>query len=223
MNCALLSGVLPGSSRFSPLSVLIDQLLCLPLPFTPANGFSCKRHTSPCRRATFFITSIVSWFWSEERFVVEKIGAISCCAGATSLCSVFDKMPYFHSVSLRSSIYSTILGLRAAKYWSSISCPFAGFAPKSVRPVKRKSFRCSHNLRSTMKYSCSGPTVVATCFTSVLPNSFKMRNACSFNASIERKSGVFLSRASPVYEQNAVGIQSVCSFTNGYAVGSHTV
>ncbi len=33
-------GLSPGSSRFMPVSVLIDQLLCLPEPLTPANGFS---------------------------------------------------------------------------------------------------------------------------------------------------------------------------------------
>ena len=30
-----------------PLSVPIDQLLCLPEPLTPANGFSCSRQTRP--------------------------------------------------------------------------------------------------------------------------------------------------------------------------------
>ena len=33
-------GVSPGSIRLVPVSVLIDQLLCLPEPLTPANGFS---------------------------------------------------------------------------------------------------------------------------------------------------------------------------------------
>ena len=37
----------PGSSRLSPVSVPIDQLLCLPEPLTPANGFSCSRQTRP--------------------------------------------------------------------------------------------------------------------------------------------------------------------------------
>jgi hypothetical protein len=32
-----------GSSRLTPVSVDIDQLLCLPEPLTPANGFSCRR------------------------------------------------------------------------------------------------------------------------------------------------------------------------------------
>ena len=36
-------GSLPGSSRFSPSSVAIDQLLCLPDPLMPANGFSWMR------------------------------------------------------------------------------------------------------------------------------------------------------------------------------------
>ena len=40
-------GVSPGSSRLTPVSVPIDQLLCLPEPLTPANGFSCSRQTSP--------------------------------------------------------------------------------------------------------------------------------------------------------------------------------
>ena len=32
-------------------------MLCLPEPFTPANGFSCSRQTRPWRSATFFIGS----------------------------------------------------------------------------------------------------------------------------------------------------------------------
>ena len=46
-NCRFSEGVSPGSSRFMPVSVPIDQLLCLPEPLTPANGFSCSRHTRP--------------------------------------------------------------------------------------------------------------------------------------------------------------------------------
>ena len=42
-NCAFSCGLSPGLSRFSPVSVDIDQLLCLPLPLMPANGFSCKQ------------------------------------------------------------------------------------------------------------------------------------------------------------------------------------
>ena len=43
----LSAGVSPGSSRLVPVSVPIDQLLCLPEPLTPANGFSCSRQTQP--------------------------------------------------------------------------------------------------------------------------------------------------------------------------------
>ena len=43
----LSAGVSPGSSRLLPVSVPIDQLLCLPEPLTPANGFSCRRQTRP--------------------------------------------------------------------------------------------------------------------------------------------------------------------------------
>ena len=34
-NCALSCGLSPGLSRFSPVSVAIDQLLCLPMPLMP--------------------------------------------------------------------------------------------------------------------------------------------------------------------------------------------
>ena len=43
----LSAGVSPGSSRLVPVSVPIDQLLCLPEPLTPAKGFSCRRQTRP--------------------------------------------------------------------------------------------------------------------------------------------------------------------------------
>ena len=69
-NCAFSNGDFPGESRLTPESVAIDQLLCLPLPLTPANGFSCSRQTSPCLAATFCIISIVSWLWSVAMFVV---------------------------------------------------------------------------------------------------------------------------------------------------------
>ena len=46
-NCRFSCGVSPGSSRLCPVSVPIDQLLCLPEPLTPANGFSCSRQTRP--------------------------------------------------------------------------------------------------------------------------------------------------------------------------------
>ena len=49
-NWALACGSLPGSRRFSPSSVLIDQLLCLPEPLIPANGFSWIRNMSAVAR-----------------------------------------------------------------------------------------------------------------------------------------------------------------------------
>ena len=109
-NCAFSIGVEPGSSRFSPLSVEIDQLLCLPDPFTPSNGFSCSRQTSPWRSATFFIISIVSWLWSVAMFAVAKTGAISCWQGATSLCSVLAFTPSFQSSSSKSAMNALTRG-----------------------------------------------------------------------------------------------------------------
>ena len=64
-NCAFAWGSLPGSSRFSPSSVLIDQLLCLPEPLMPANGFSWMRNIRPCCGASRRIMLITIMLWSE--------------------------------------------------------------------------------------------------------------------------------------------------------------
>ena len=61
-------GVSPGFIRLVPSSAVRDQLLCLPEPLTPANGFSWRRHASPWRSATFFIVSITIWLWSTDWF-----------------------------------------------------------------------------------------------------------------------------------------------------------
>ena len=69
-NWALSWGLSPGSSRLMPVSETRDQLLCFPEPLRPAKGFSCRRQAKPCFSAIFFISSIVSWFWSTATFVV---------------------------------------------------------------------------------------------------------------------------------------------------------
>ena len=63
-NWALACGVLPGSSRFSPLSVAMDQLLCLPLPLMPANGFSWMSSIRPCWWASLRMVDITIMLWS---------------------------------------------------------------------------------------------------------------------------------------------------------------
>ncbi len=62
---------------------------------------------------------------------------------------------------------------------------------------------------SMRKYSCSGPTMGITRLASVSPKSLKILIPCLLSASIDLRSGVFLSSASPLYEQNAVGMQRV--------------
>ena len=69
-NCLLSYGVLPGLNKFFPVLVTKDQLSCFPEPFTPANGFSWRRHSKLWRRATFFIVSITNWLWSVAIFAV---------------------------------------------------------------------------------------------------------------------------------------------------------
>ncbi len=53
-------GVSPGSNKFTPLSVVNDQLSCLPEPFTPANGFSWSKHAIPWCSATLLMVSIIN-------------------------------------------------------------------------------------------------------------------------------------------------------------------
>src|SRR5438552_1417817 len=59
------------------------------------------------------------------------------------------------------------------------------------------------------------------------PNSLRIRTACFDSASIDRRSGVFLSSASPVQLTNAVGITSVTELpllsSHGGLVGSQAV
>ena len=89
------------------MSVPIDQLLCLPDPFTPANGFSCSRQTSPYLRAMRCITCIVSCWWSEPTFEFSNTGAISYCAGATSLWRVLTGTPSLASSSSVSIMHAS--------------------------------------------------------------------------------------------------------------------
>src|SRR4051812_3885701 len=92
-NIRFSCGVSPGSSRLVPVSVPIDQLLCLPEPLTPAKGFSCSRQIRPYLRATLCRTCIVSCWWSQPTLEFSKIGAISYWLGATSLWRGFSRAP----------------------------------------------------------------------------------------------------------------------------------
>ena len=57
--------VVAGSSRFSPVSVAIDQLLCLPDPLMPANGFSWMSSIRPCCWASRRIVLMTIMLWSD--------------------------------------------------------------------------------------------------------------------------------------------------------------
>src|SRR5215211_3283426 len=76
------------------------------------------------------------------------------------------------------------------------------------------------------KYSCSGPQVVMT-RSAVDPKIRSTRTACVESASIDRRSGVFLSSASPLQLTNAVGMTSVTELplfsSHGGLVGSQAV
>jgi len=86
--------VLPGVKRPIPVSVQRDQLLCLPDPLIPANGFSCSNSLKWCFAAILCMSDITSRFWSTARLVSPNMGANSNWLGATSLWRVFNGMPY---------------------------------------------------------------------------------------------------------------------------------
>ena len=199
-NCALACGSVPGSSRFSFSSVDIDQLLCLPEPLMPANGFSWMRNARPCCCAIRRMLAITIMLWSEPTDVGSNTGAISNWPGATSLWRVLAGMPRRHSSRSRSIMNARIRSRIEPKYWSSSSWPLGDGAPNSVRPVSSRSGRCSARRRSMRKYSCSGPIVVNTRVASVFPNQRSTRSACLPRASCERRSGILWSSASPVNE-----------------------
>ena len=133
-NWALACGSLPGSSRFSPSSVAIDQLLCLPEPLMPANGFSWMRNISPWRVAILRIRLMTSMLWSEPTDVASNTGAISNWAGATSLWRVLEGTPMRHSSRSRSIMKARMRSRMGPKYWSSSSWPLGDAAPNRVRP-----------------------------------------------------------------------------------------
>ena len=69
------------------------------------------------------------------------------------------------------------------------------------------------------KYSCSEPQYDTTIAGFWCPKSLRMRCACVLRACMARKSGVLVSRASPVHETKHVGMQSVLPLgvSNRYA------
>ena len=102
----LSSGVLPGPIKRIPVSVPRDQLLCLPEPFTPLNGFSCNRTRNPCLREILRIRAMISKLWSLARLHSSKMGASSNWFGATSLWRVFTGMPSLKASTSRSFMNS---------------------------------------------------------------------------------------------------------------------
>ena len=55
----------------------MDQLLCLPEPLMPANGFSWISSMRPWWRASLRIVDMASWLWSLPTDVASNTGAIS--------------------------------------------------------------------------------------------------------------------------------------------------
>mmetsp|Transcript_8879 Transcript_8879/g.25847 ORF Transcript_8879/g.25847 Transcript_8879/m.25847 type:complete len:243 (+) Transcript_8879:699-1427(+) len=74
-----------GLSKLTPSDVPIDQLLCLPEPLIPANGFSFNKAAMPFSEATSSMICMTIKFWSTWLITLPNIGANSYWFGATSL------------------------------------------------------------------------------------------------------------------------------------------
>ena len=97
-------GLDDGANKLMPESVAKAQLLCFPLPFIPANGFSWNSTFNLCLDATLDIKSINSALWSQAKLASSKVGATSNWAGATSLWRVRTGMPNFNASISKSTI-----------------------------------------------------------------------------------------------------------------------
>ena len=166
-----------------------DQLLCLPEPLMPSNGFSCSRHTRSWRLAMSFIFSIIEivvnghvelGIHGREFVLARRHLVVLRLAG----------MPSAQSSLSRSFMYAETVGRMAPKSCSSSSWPLHGAAPNNVRPQITRSRRFRYASFLMRKYSCSSPTEGTTRL-GCLPNRASTRLACSSRAVIERSSGVF--------------------------------
>ena len=141
MKGMFFSGWSPSSKKVGVSLLHMDQLLCLPLPFTYSKGFSWNSALSSWRRPCFFRTSMLCRFWSVARMLFPKRGASSYWPGATSRWRVVEGIPSFHrSISTSWMKLSDLIDI-SAKYWSWSSWPFGAGHPKSVRPVSFRSGR----------------------------------------------------------------------------------
>ena len=89
--------------------------------------------------------------------------------------------------------------------------PFAGVNGSGKHLNWSMSDDEGHNLLSPGTNTHENLQFLLFC-SAVEPNSFSTRTASFDTASIERRSGVFLSRASPVQLTNTVGMTSVAPF-----------
>ena len=216
-----------GLSRFSPWSSAIDQLLCLPEPLMPANGFSCSRQAGRSGRPRASSISMTSMLWSVARLAFSKIGAISYWRGRDFVVPGLDRHAQLEQLGLglehagqdafgdgAEVVVFQLLALRRLG---------AEEGAAGVDQVGPGEVEVLVDQEVFLLGADGGEDAAGR----LMPKSLRTRRACLERASIERSSGVFLSRASPVQEQKAVGMHSVVplgfSRMNAGLVGSQAV
>ena len=161
-NCMLVWVVVRGSSRLTPVSVDIDQLLCLPEPLMPANGFSCSSAASPCS-----LGHPLERLHEEHLVVGGEVGVLEdrgdlVLARRHLVVAGLDRDA--EAVQLALGVgheRQHARGDRAEVVVLELLA-LGRPAPKSVRSQVIRSGRWKKSSRSIRKYSCSGPTVVMT-------------------------------------------------------------
>ncbi len=159
----ILWGVEPGLRRFWPSEEQRDQLLCLPLPFTPAKGFFMQQadKTVPGSQMPHDIHGQHIVIAGIIGIALHKPGR-SRTAPAPPHCGVSWRNAQGHKLIFHILHETHYPGGNGAKIVVFHFLPLGEGAPISVRPARRISGLKAARLLSTKKYSCSGPTIART-------------------------------------------------------------
>ena len=196
-------GVLPGSKHINSIVCASNRpvVVLSGNHWRLQNGFSCRRTFHSMLTCDPLLMSASQsgcdppqyWLLYKLKLPVHMLKA-----GATSLCWVLDETPHFQRSMFHISHKSGNSLTDRSKIMIVQLLSFWWHSLQTVWPVYIKSFLWRNFLHLPRKYSCSVPTDGVTFFEVVFPNKRRSLSACTFNACMERSSGVFWSSASPV-------------------------
>ncbi len=167
---------MPGSRRLIPSSVVRDQLLCLPEPLTPANGF----HEGD----SAFIHAGCNLF---KVCMTTGCDLLQCSPVHKSVQAHAVQVQPHYAVSLQLLQASTVLHLHLSCMRNSLTdssevmvihlLSFRRHSSKKSSACINQVFSLKPFSLSTRKYSCSAPTDGVTFLDVVFPKSRSSRSA----------------------------------------------